>query len=397
MNNDNTIVDKGLPEGWRETTLGEVIDVIGGGTPRTKEDEYWDGDIPWLSVVDFNSDNRWVSETEKTITERGLKESSTKLLDEGDLIISARGTVGALAQLKRSMTFNQSCYGIKEIKDVSDENFLFYLIKYSISQITRNVHGAVFDTITRQTFDVINIVIPPLLEQKAIAKVLSSFDEKIELLQEQNKTLEATAQCIFKEWFGKYQIGDELPEGWRVGKLGDEFEIIMGQSPSGNSYNEDGKGMVFFQGRTDFKERFPSVRLYTTEPKRIAERLDVLVSVRAPVGDINVAIEQCCIGRGLSAVRSKYKSYALYKLQSLKDVFDSFESDGTIFGSINKSSFYSIEVIIPLIDTIISFEEKVSLLDKKIFNNSLQIQSLKNTRDNLLPKLMSGKLRVKIQ
>ncbi len=220
-----------IPKGWVETTLGEVINLIGGGTPKTTINDYWNGNIPWLSVVDFNNDNRWVSNAEKSITELGLQKSSTKLLNIGDTIISARGTVGAMAQLKREMAFNQSCYGIRGIENISNNDFLFYLTKYSLKQINRNTYGAVFDTITTKTFDVININLPPLQEQIAIAKILTAFDDKIELLQEQNKTLETTAQTIFKEWFGKYQIDDDLPDGWRVGKLGEEFDISIGRTP----------------------------------------------------------------------------------------------------------------------------------------------------------------------
>ncbi len=195
-----------LPSGWRVGKLGEVIELIGGGTPKTSISEYWNGNIPWLSVVDFAGDNRWVSSTEKKITKLGLKNSSTKLLKENDLIISARGTVGELAQLKKEMAFNQSCYGIKNIDKVTDVNFLYYLIKFSIVKLKRKVHGAVFDTITRQTFDTIEITLPPLPEQKAIAEILSSLDEKIELLQEENKILEELAQTIFKEWFVNFNF-----------------------------------------------------------------------------------------------------------------------------------------------------------------------------------------------
>jgi len=226
------------------------------------------------------------------------------------------------------------------------------------------------------------------------------------LLREKNKTLEATAQAIFKEWFVNFnfpgatdkmidsELG-EIPEGWRAGKLGEEVKIVMGQSPSGESYNENENGEVFFQGRTDFSDRFPQVRLYTTEPKRMAERFDVLVSVRAPVGDINVASERCCIGRGLAAVRSDYKSYALYKIKSLKDAFNKFEAEGTVFGSINKDSFLNIEALIPATEVVKSFDGFANSLDEKIFNNYSQIQNLSTLRDTLLPKLMNGELKIR--
>ena len=184
-----------------------------------------------------------------------------------------------------------------------------------------------------------------------------------------------------------------IPKGWRVGKLGEEFDIVMGQSPKGSSYNELGDGMVFFQGRAEFQARFPKRRLYTTEPKRIAEKYDVLMSVRAPVGDINVASQKCCIGRGLAAIHSDKKAYALYKMISLSSHFDLFESEGTVFGSINKTSLESIKVAIPSAEIIDAFEVIAWEIDKKIFNNTEQIQILSKTRDTLLPKLMSGQVR----
>lgn len=242
--------------------------------------------------------------------------------------------------------------------------------------------------------------------------MLSSFDDKIELLREQNKTLEATAQAIFKEWFVNFQAPgvklrkatdeekiltgkNQFPDGWRVGKLGEEFEIMMGQSPMGESYNETCNGMIFFQGRADFSERFPGLRLYTTEPKRIAEKLDVLLSVRAPVGDINVAFERCCIGRGLAAIRSRNKSYTLHKIKSLRAIFMRFEAEGTVFGSLGKNDFADIEVIVPPEAVIAQFETLTSSLDQKYFKNCQQIQTLSTLRDTLLPKLMQGKVRVK--
>ena len=186
----------------------------------------------------------------------------------------------------------------------------------------------------------------------------------------------------------------EIPESWRIGKLGDEFKILMGQSPPGESYNKNGEGMIFFQGRTDFGFRFPSKRLYTTQPKRIAEKYDVLVSVRAPVGDVNVAFERCCIGRGLSAVNCKHKSYCLYKMKSLKKVFALFESEGTVFGALNKEDFNRIKNILPEEGIIQKFENIVQSMYNKIYINASGIHKLTSLRDLLLPKLMSGQIRV---
>lgn len=165
------------------------MDLIGGGTPKTSNPDYWNGDIPWLSVKDFGNDNRYVYETEKHITKLGLMNSSTKLLDKGDIIISARGTVGEIATIPYPMAFNQSCYGLRANKEIVDEDFLYYLIKYNIRFLKKNTHGSVFDTITRSTFDEIEVDVPDLDVQKKIGYLLSELDKKIELNNKINNNL----------------------------------------------------------------------------------------------------------------------------------------------------------------------------------------------------------------
>ncbi len=171
--------------------LSEVMDIIGGGTPKTTKPEYWNGSIPWLSVKDFNNDYRYVYRTEKTITQLGLENSSTKLLQKGDVIISARGTVGEIATIPFPMAFNQSCYGLRAKRDIVTADFLYYLIKYNVFVLKKNTHGSVFDTITRDTFDGIEIEIPNLQIQEKITSILSDFDEKIELNNAINDNLAA--------------------------------------------------------------------------------------------------------------------------------------------------------------------------------------------------------------
>ena len=185
--------------------LSEILTLIGGGTPKTTNPSYWGGNIPWLSVVDFNNDNRYVHTTEKTITEEGVENSSTKILPQSSLILSARGTVGALAQLAKPMAFNQSCYGIIA-KEQTTNDFLYYLLKNVVEDLQAKGHGSVFNTITRDTFDTITVDLPPLEEQKRIAEILGSLDDKIELLQKQNKTLEDMAKALFKSWFVDFDV-----------------------------------------------------------------------------------------------------------------------------------------------------------------------------------------------
>ena len=171
--------------------LSEIMEIIGGGTPKTSNPNYWNGDIPWLSVKDFGNGYKYVYKTEKNITELGLANSSTKLLQRGDIIISARGTVGEIAMIPYSMAFNQSCYGLRARKQIVEDNFLYYLIKNCVRIFKKNTHGSVFDTITKDTFESIQVDIPILEVQEKIASLLSALDNKIELNIKINNNLVA--------------------------------------------------------------------------------------------------------------------------------------------------------------------------------------------------------------
>ena len=191
-----------LEENWGQLgmkyKLSEIMDIIGGGTPKTSKPEYWNGDIPWLSVKDINNDYRYVYETEKTITQAGLDNSSTKILKRNDSIISARGTVGEIAMIPFSMAFNQSCYGLRAKESLVDAEYLYYLIKHNVVILKKNTHGSVFDTITRDTFDGIEVELPSLQEQKVVASILRDLDDKIEVNNEINNNLEQQARSLFK-------------------------------------------------------------------------------------------------------------------------------------------------------------------------------------------------------
>lgn len=239
--------------------------------------------------------------------------------------------------------------------------------------------------------------VPDIETQEKIVKILSALDEKIELNNKINENLHAQAQAIFKSWFVDFEpFGGTMPIDWEEGKLSDVADIIMGQSPKGESYNEIGDGEIFYQGKADFTERFPVRRLYTTEPKRMAEEKSVLLSVRAPVGEINVATEKCCIGRGLASIKSKKRqnSYLLYLLYSIQSQFDIFNGEGTVFGSINKSDLGNMNIVLPAQEKISQFEKIASQLDEMILTNWNENQKLAQIRDTLLPKLMSGELEV---
>jgi len=214
---------------------------------------------------------------------------------------------------------------------------------------------------------------------------------------EQYQSLKATAD-LFPDAMQGSELGD-VPGGWEVGTIDSEFEVIMGQSPPGDTYNEEDEGVVFFQGRRDFGWRYPTERVYCTAPKRMAKKGDTLLSVRAPVGDINKASFDCCIGRGLAALRHKSGCEALtyYSILELARAFVSFDSEGTVFGSINQKDLKALKVIKAPSEIINNFSTNAENWDFKIRNISLENQSLTQLRDTLLPKLLSGELIINNQ
>jgi type I restriction enzyme S subunit len=278
---------------------------------------------------------------------------------------------------------------------VLDADFLYYLLTQST--LVEALHAiaeqstSAYPSIKPSDIEDLEIEIPDLATQKKIADILGSLDRKITQNTEVNENLQAQAQAIYQ-----HMILDNADYSWTPGVLSDIAVITMGQSPKGESYNEEGVGTVFFQGRAEFGFRFPTRRLYTTDPKRMARANDALMSVRAPVGDMNVAYEDCCIGRGLGAIRSKdgHQSFVLYTMLALREQLNVFNGEGTVFGSINRDALNSMPIDIPPQEIIDQFEDIVAPMDAAIRNNYDEICRLQALRDSLLPRLMSGELDV---
>ena len=385
-----------LPNGWKECKLEEVAKIVGGGTPKTDVDEYWNGDIPWITPKDLSNFNgRYISKGERNISEKGLVNSSAKLLPPGTILLTSRAPVGYLAIAENEITTNQGFRSLVPLNNI-DNIFLFYLLKNNIEYLKSQATGTTFGELAGSVLKSLVFLFPPLPEQRAIASVLSSLDDKIDLLHRENKTLEAMAETLFRQWFV-----EEAKDEWEKGVIPDEFDFTMGLAPPGESYNEEGIGVPLYQGNADFQFRFPKKRVYTTDPKRFAEKYDTLISVRAPVGTINMADDKCCIGRGIAAFRYKnnnsFYTYTYFKLRSLMGEIQQFNDEGTVFGSINKRDFESFEIVIPPYNVIVQFQNFAKPLDDKIIVNSIQIHTLEKLRDTLLPKLMSGEVRVKYE
>ncbi|PWM04857.1 MAG: restriction endonuclease subunit S [Clostridiales bacterium] len=378
---------------WKTCTIADLGTVIGGATPSTKKEEnYEGGTIAWITPKDLAGfTGRYILRGERNITECGLNSCSAKMMPAHSVLFSSRAPIGYIAIAGQEMCTNQ---GFKSVvpNDNIDYMFLYYLLKYNKDKIEAMGSGTTFKEVSGSTMKEIEVTVPESLdEQKKIAAVLSVLDQKIEENEAINENLEQQAQALYYHMFV-----ENMSPKWDKGTLSDIADITMGQSPSGSSYNEEGEGTIFFQGRAEFGFRFPSIRLYTTEPKRMACANDILMSVRAPVGDLNVAHTNCCIGRGLSAIHSKtgQPSFVLYTMFALKKQLNVFNGEGTVFGSINRNSLNNMPIVIPSPESITAFEDTVAPIDDTIRNNYDEICRLTQLRDSLLPKLMTGELDV---
>jgi len=310
--------------------------------------------------------------------------------------------------------------------DVVDEKIDPLYLFYSLTrkEITDYLHGigensvSAYPSINPSDLGTLNLIFPKKLsDQKKIAAVLSALDAKIELNNRINVELEAMAKTLYDYWFVQFDFPDangrpykssggkmvynetlmrKIPEGWLDKTLSEIANITMGQSPAGDSFNESGDGAVFFQGATDFGWLFPTTRQYTKAPSRMAKKGDILLSVRAPVGDMNIANYDCCIGRGLAALNSKqgFDGFLFYVMKYFKQIFDRRNSEGTTFGSITKNDLHSLPLAYPDDALLKKYDAIVSKNNKIIFSRSLENQQLTSLRDFLLPMLMNGQVQV---
>ena len=348
----------------------------------------------------------------------------------GDLIIAmteqAAGLLGSCARVPESGIYlhNQRLGLVTTASKKILRDYIYHLFKTKTvrEQIRLTSSGSkVKHTSPERVYDV-RVPLPPVSEQQNIVAFLDALETKIELNNRINAELEAMAKTLYDYWFVQFDFPDdspqgqgkpyktsggkmvynptlkrEIPEGWSDKTLSQIANITMGQSPEGSSYNDEGVGTIFYQGSTDFGWLFPTTRQYTTAPSRMAKKGDILLSVRAPVGDMNIANTDCCIGRGLAALNSKTGSdgFLFYVMKYFKQIFDRRNSEGTTFGSITKNDLHSLTLAYPTSDLLKKYDEIVTNYNKMIFERSLENRELIALRDWLLPMLMNGQVTVK--
>lgn len=353
---------------WRNGELGNFITLKRGfDLPQQKRE---DGQVPIFSSSGITGTH------------------STAMVNAPGVITGRYGTIGEVFYAAEDFWPLNTTLFVEDFHG-NDAKFIYYFLK--TLEWSKFTSASAVPGINRNTVHKETVSLPDIETQRRIASTLSMLDEKIKTNTEINDNLQQQAMSLYAEMFLNSSDSNVTS-----GTLSDIAVITMGQSPSGSSYNEDGVGEVFYQGRAEFGFRFPKRRLFTTEPKRMAEAGDVLLSVRAPVGDLNIAYERCCIGRGLGAIHSKtgHSSFVLYTMFALRSQLDIFNGEGTVFGSINRDALNAIPIDIPPVTEIDQFEVVAHPIDELIRANYEENCRLEAIRDSLLPKLMSGEIDI---
>ncbi|MCE8182968.1 restriction endonuclease subunit S [Porphyromonas gingivalis] len=347
---------------WKQTTLGETCSVIGGGTPSTDVDDYWNGDIQWFTPSEIGV-NKFVSRSERTITEQGMNNSGAKLLPLGTILLTTRATIGEASIATCPCTTNQGCQSLVINRRITTTEFVYQKVETLKRELFSRANGSTFKEISASEVRSIPISLPSLAEQKKIAGFLSLIDERIQSCSETIKERKREKAALLNQLFSQKLRFPQFSDEWQQKTLGEESVIIMGQSPSSSNYNNKGLGLPLIQGNADMRSGRTIIRLYTTEITKEALKDDIIMSVRAPVGALSITPFQCCIGRGVCAIRAR--KYIYYYLQDCSKTWSKY-SAGSTFDSITGENLRNLPLSLPSLAEQQKIADFLSLIDERI-------------------------------
>lgn len=394
-------------------TLGRTIT---GKTPSTKVKENWGNDIPFYAPEDI-AKGYILDDAIRHVSNQGFNAIKNNTTDGISVLVGCIGSdMGNSAIVERKCAFNQQINAITDFDKDVNPFYVYYYLSTQKDYLRQLAGSTTTPLLPKSDFEQIDIPLPDKYTQDKTVRVLKPIDDKIKNNTAICSDLESMAKLLYDYWFVQFDFPDEngkpykssggkmvwneelkreIPDGWEVKPLSDVFDITMGSSPSGASLNENGEGIEFYQGSTDFGDLYPTERVYTTAPARFAKAQDVLLSVRAPVGDMNIAMNDCCIGRGLAAIHHNCTLYAWCSMLSLRPYFDIYNGNGTTFGALTSDDLKGRLTVCPQESLLNSFAEKVNPISQKLRLLSMESQQLTSLRDFLLPMLMNGQVSVK--
>lgn len=395
---------------WRSCAIGDLGRVITGSTPPAKHPGWFGDDTAFITPSDIAADARR-ARPQRKLSREGLQGLRNRLLPAGSVcFVSIGATIGKLCLTEFGSITNQQLNSVVPHPGI-DGRFLYYLLRHDAERIASTAGGAATPILNKSAFAATLVHVPDSSTQETIGRLLGVIDDLIENSRRRIELLEQISQAIYREWFVHFRYpGHEeatdtslvdsplgpIPEGWQVKPLVSVASLTMGQSPLSKYYNSEGSGKPFHQGVTDFGEHFPSNRKYCSVDGRRAIAGDILISVRAPVGRLNIASNDMIIGRGLASARSMTGRQALL-FRSLKDVVFAEEDamgGGTIFKAVGKEELEQISLICAPAE--LEAEAETALGNNLALIRTLTSanQALADVRDLLLPKLVTGQIDV---
>ena len=423
---------------WRTTTIGEICNVVGGGTPSTKESSYFGGDIPWITPKDLSGEHdRYIKRGNRNISEHGLDKSSARMLPTDTVLLSTRAPIGYVAIAANPLTTNQGFRSLV-VKPGTSPEFLYYWLKSNTLELKRHASGSTFGELSGTSLKQIPISLPSLEEQCRIARILGTLDDKIELNRRMNATLEGMARALFKSWFldfepvrakmdGRWRSGEslsgmpaelydlfpkrlvpselgEVPEGWEIRSMGDISDVVGGSTPRTSEVSYWENGTNFFATPKDLS--FLSVPVLLKSERQITDagvaRISsgslpvgtVLLSSRAPIGYLAITEIPVSVNQGFIAMKPKSdisNLFLLYLTRSLHDEIVS-RANGTTYLEISKRNFRPIPVVTPPPTTMSAFHRMAKQFYDRIVMNEKEKSTLFGLRECLLPKLVLGQV-----
>ena len=401
---------------WKITNIGSLCNrVCSGGTPKSTNNAYYNGNIPWLNTKEVNF-NR-IYDTEKNITQLGLENSSAKWISENSVIVAMYGaTAGKVAITKIPITTNQACCNLSINSEIADYNFVYYFLCSKFYELSSLANGGAQQNLNAQIIKDFPIKIPVnLSDQRKIAGILSALDAKIENNNKINANLETQAEALFKSWFVDFTpfkdqpfVDSELgpiPQGWKVGKLGDLGDIVGGSTPSKSKpeyYTTHGIAWLTPKDLSTSKAKFTSRgeiditdEGYKSTSTKLMPRGSVLFSSRAPIGYLTIAKNEICTNQGFKSLvpNGAGTGFIYYSLRHLTPQIEN-RATGSTFKEASATLMRSVETIVPPTSILNKFEELLRPILQFQEKKEEENQRLAALRDTLLPKLMSGEIKL---
>jgi len=398
-----------FPKEWNVARLEDICEKVrAGGTPLTSKKEYWNGDLAFVKIEDITLAGKYLTETKSFISKEGLNNSSAWLVPENSLLFAMYGSMGEVSINKIPVTTNQAILGIIP-QDRDDVEFFYYWYSFFKPRWKKYAKPTTQANLTAEILRDSMIPLPSQKERRGIVGVLGVVDSVIaktgEVIAKTERLKKGLMQTLLTRGIGHKEykqtpIGT-TPKTWQIARLGEISEVIMGQSPPGETYNEKGEGTPLINGPTEFGEKYPIKSKWTTSLTKLSKENDVFICVRGhTTGRLNISDGAYCLGRGVAAIRGIEQNisntFLYYVLEENQNkIFQRSYAAGSTFPNVTREELGRVQIPIPPIEEQRQISGMLGSIDKKLELEKKEKSKLERIKQGLMDLLLTGKIRVK--